>query len=78
MGSLADRVNEMEEECDELEGQVSSLEAEIESLENDLEDVHNELNKLKELEDWLYDTYPDIAKQYECLNDLKEKANGNK
>ena len=76
MGSLADRVAEMEEDCDELEGQVHSLEVNIEDLENQLEDVHNELNKLKELEDWLYDTYPEIAKQYECLNDLKEKANG--
>ena len=77
MGSLADRVAEMEEDCDELEGQVHSLEVNIEDLENQLEEVHNDLNKMKELEDWLYDTYPEIAKQYECLNDLKEKVNGN-
>ena len=76
MGSLADRVNEMENECDELEGQISNLEDELNKLEQQLEDAHDDINRLKDFEDWVHDAYPDVYKAYECLNDLKEKSNG--
>lgn len=83
MTSLAESIDQLEQdyveaqnEIDRLNSLVSSMEDDVASARYDADEAAGQVEELEEFQEWVFDTYPDIKIAYEVRQRLEQAANG--
>ena len=74
MASLADQVEELEEDYQESRNTVRELEDRIEVMDNVISNLKSIVHDLEEQIDWIHTTYPDLEVAFEVKRRLDSAA----
>lgn len=69
--SLADELRNMAGDIEGLEEDYDNLVAELEEDKNEIDRLKDELNELQKYIDWAESFYPDMARQYQAICDVR-------
>ena len=72
--SLASDVETLEDNYEELKSECRGLEESLIEVEGELEEATEELNELKKFKEWAELVYPEIVKDYGCVQIIEEIA----
>ena len=72
--SIAQEVEQLEEECRDLKSQVRHLQSELDDALSENSDLEARCDKLEALEAWIEEFHPDILRAYAVDKRLQEAA----